>query len=56
VLLTGATWARVLATAAALPPTLVLFLLVLPPLMTITATVLQFLPPVNRWVRRPAHG
>lgn len=51
VLLTGATWARALVVMSAAVPTLVLLIFVLPLVLTVTATVLQYLPAVNRWVR-----
>lgn len=54
VLLTGATWARALVVVSAAVPTLLLLVFVLPLVLTGTATVLQFLPAVNRWVRPPA--
>lgn len=50
VLLTGATWARILIIVVALLPTVFLFQLVVFPLFTIAAIVLQFLPPVGRYV------
>lgn len=47
----GATWARIVVIVVALVPTAVLFALVVFPLFTIAASVLQFLPPVTRYVQ-----
>jgi hypothetical protein len=58
VLVTGATWARILIMAVAVVPTVFLVVLVVFPLITVAASVLQFLSPVNRYVQarrgRPA--
>jgi len=58
VLLTGAIWARIMIIVVAVVPTLFLLVLIVFPLFTIAASVLQFLPPVGRYVRarrgRPA--
>lgn len=48
---TGATWARILITVVAVVPTAFLLVLVVFPLFTIAATVLQFLPQVSRYLQ-----
>lgn len=50
VLISGATWARILVILVAIPPAVTLVALVVFPLATIAASVLQFLPPVSRYV------
>jgi hypothetical protein len=47
----GATWARILIMIVAAVPSLLLLGLVVFPLFSVTASVLQFLPPVTRYVQ-----
>jgi hypothetical protein len=47
----GATWARILITIVAVVPSALLLALVVFPLFSVTASVLQFLPPVTRYVQ-----
>ena len=50
VVFSGATWARILVMVLAVVPTAFLLVLVIFPLFTIAASVLQFLPPVGRYL------
>ena len=51
VFVNGALWARILIMVVAIVPAVLLLLTVVFPLFTIAASVLQFLPPVGRYVR-----
>ena len=52
----GATWARVLVMVVAVVPTAFLLVLIVFPVFTIAASVLQFLPSVGRYVRAKRAG